>query len=569
MSPLRTLLLLVAACLLLFFSGLGQVPFYTRGEPREALVAREMLRTGEWLVPSRPDGELTRKPPLFYWTAAGSLSVLPEHPELAVRLPSAVLGTAGVLLTWVAGRTALGAAGALPAALVLATSLEWIRAATIARVDMALTAGTTLLFAAWLLALAQGRPRPRAGILALAVAGAALATLAKGPVALALPGLVAAVLVVVRRDWSLVRRLAVVPTLLAGGAIATLWYGAAFTKHGWAFFDIVAKENWLRFIDSEDAGTGHSHGVLYLPLVGLIGLLPWTPLLPLAIAPVAERERRSEVVAFVACWAAVILFFFSVADAKRSVYLLPIFPALALLFGLGIERPPAAGWLAGLARAGSALYPPLFAGLGLGALALASGADVVALVRPWLKPRDAQNTMALVAVTRDAAVPLVLLGAGALGAAWLAVRARRRGDWRRLATVVAAVTVAWSAGIGAWIRPPLGRAASLAPFMRQIDGLLPPDAVLHATWQPDAGLRFYAPRPLVPWSAASRGPAYLLLWDDERQRLRDGAGAPLVPLATSAAQQSRRGPLTLVVVPEGVELRRGGPAPSEPPDGNG
>ena len=56
-------LVLLVACLLLFFTGLGDVPFYTRGEPREALVAREMLRTGEWLVPARPDGELTRKPP--------------------------------------------------------------------------------------------------------------------------------------------------------------------------------------------------------------------------------------------------------------------------------------------------------------------------------------------------------------------------------------------------------------------------------------------------------------------------------------------------------------------------
>jgi hypothetical protein len=258
-----------------------------------------------------------------------------------------------------------------------------------------------------------------------------------------------------------------------------------------------------------------------------------------------------------------------VADAKRSVYLLPIFPALALLLGLGIARPPATGWLVGLARAGSALYPVLFAGLGAGALALASGLDVVALVRPWLKPRDAQNTVAIVAVTREAALPLVALGVGALVAAWLAARARRRGDWRGLVTVVAALTVAWSAGIGRWIRPPLGRAASLAPFMRQIDGLVPPDATLRATWQPDAGLRFYAPRPLVPWRATDQGPAYLLVWDDERQQLRDPAGAPLAPLAVSEAQQSRRGRLTLVVVPEGVTLRRSGPARPAAPDQNG
>ena len=566
---MKALPILLVACLMLFFPGLGSVPFYTRGEPREALVAREMVTTGEWLVPSRPDGELTRKPPLFYWAAATATTILPTQPELAARLPSAVFATAGVLVTWAVGRAAFGSAVALPAALVLATSLEWIRAGTIARVDMALTAGTTLLFAAWLLALARAHPRPDGAVLAMAITGATIATLAKGPVALALPGLVVATLMAVRRDWTLLRRLGVVPVLVVAGFLAALWYGAAFAKHGWAFFDIVAKENWLRFIDSEDAGTGHAHGALYLPLVGLVGFLPWTALLSLVAAPVADRERRNEAVAFLVCWTLVILLFFSVADAKRSVYLLPIFPALAMLLGLGVARPPATGWVQGLARAGSALYPVLFGGLGVGALALASGLDVVALVRPWLKPRDAQNTMALVAVTRDAALPLLALGLGALVAAWLAARARRRGDWYGLVCIVAAVMVAWSAGIGHWIRPPLARASSLASFMRQVDGLVPRDATLRATWQPDAGLRFYAPRSLVPWKGADQGPAYLLLWDDERRQLRDPAGAPLAPIATSEARQSRRGPLTLVVVPEGVALRRTGPPPPADPEPTG
>src|SRR5262245_65493584 len=123
-----------------------------------------MIRTGEWLVPARPDGELTRKPPVFYWAAATALSLLPDRPELAARLPSALLGTAGVLLTWVVVRASFGAAVAFPAALMLATSLEWIRAATVARVDMALVAGLTLLFGAWLVALSPTRPRLAPGL---------------------------------------------------------------------------------------------------------------------------------------------------------------------------------------------------------------------------------------------------------------------------------------------------------------------------------------------------------------------------------------------------------------------
>jgi 4-amino-4-deoxy-L-arabinose transferase-like glycosyltransferase len=548
-------LLLVAACLLLFFTGLDSVPFYTRGEPREALVAREMIRTGEWLVPARPDGELTRKPPVFYWASATSLALLPSRPELAARLPSALLGTAGVLLTWVVVRASFGAAVALPAALILATALEWIRAATVARVDMALVAGLTLVFGAWLVALSRDRSRPGAGLFAMAAAGAVVATLAKGPVALVLPALAAGALVAARRDPGLLRRLDVIPVLVLGGAIAGLWYGAAFAKHGWAFFDIVAKENWLRYVDSEDAGTGHSHGFIYLPLVGLVGLLPWTPLLPLAGAPLADPTRRTPAVALAASWVVVTLAFFSLAAAKRSVYLLPLFPALALLLALGVEQPPRSGRLARLARATSALYAPALGLLAAGAVALAFGGDVVALIRPWLKPRDAQNTLAIVSVAKPVVPELLVLAVLALAAAVLVVRARRAGDWRRLVMVVALLTTLWTAAIGVWLRPPIGRAASLQPFMVRVDGIVPADAPLYAFFTPDAGLRFYAPRRLEPWRASSHGPAYLLLWEDERTRWRDDHGNPLEPLAVSEARQAGRGALNLLFVPPDATLR--------------
>ena len=81
MSPRRELLLLAVACLVAYGSGLGDVAFYTRGEPREGLVVREMLRTGAWIVPRRPEGEIARKPPLYYWLAAPVAHALPAAPE--------------------------------------------------------------------------------------------------------------------------------------------------------------------------------------------------------------------------------------------------------------------------------------------------------------------------------------------------------------------------------------------------------------------------------------------------------------------------------------------------------
>ena len=173
--------LVAGVCLVLFFTGLGGVPFYTRGEPREALVAREMLHTGEWLVPSRPDGELTRKPPLFYWIAASALTLFPDRPELAARLPSAILGTVGVLVTWAAVRASFGAEVALPAALILADD------ASNGRARRPSPASTWRLPRGSPSSSARGwwrsrdERRSRAALLAIATAGAAIATLVEGP----------------------------------------------------------------------------------------------------------------------------------------------------------------------------------------------------------------------------------------------------------------------------------------------------------------------------------------------------------------------------------------------------
>src|SRR6059036_1888672 len=99
MTSFREASLLVAACAVLYLSGASDIPFYTRGEPREGLVVREMVRGGGWLVPARPGGEPARKPPLYYWAAAASLRLSPEAPEWALRLPSVLLGTAAVVGT--------------------------------------------------------------------------------------------------------------------------------------------------------------------------------------------------------------------------------------------------------------------------------------------------------------------------------------------------------------------------------------------------------------------------------------------------------------------------------------
>jgi 4-amino-4-deoxy-L-arabinose transferase-like glycosyltransferase len=537
----REALLVVVTCTVLYLTGIPRVPFYTRGEPREGLVVREMLQGARWLVPQRPDGEPARKPPLYYWLAAPSLSLLPDRPELALRLPSIVLGSAAVLAVWATARALAGPGAGLPAALVLATTFEWTRAATSARVDMTLAAALTAVLAGWTLALLRGGGWPL-----VAAAGAALGTLAKGPVALVLPALTVAMLAVVARRTGAPRRLRPVTVLALAAVAGGLWYAVALLQGGQVFAGVVARENWLRFLDAED----HAHGVGYLPLLGLVGLLPWTPLLPLAVAPFS-RTVPAPALRFAACWIATVLAFFSLAAAKRSVYLLPLFPAVALLLGAGVAAPPT-DRLRRAARAGAAAYAPALLVLAALAAAFAAGRDPTSAIRPWLKTADAAGAVGLVAAAHAARPWLGLLAvASAVGAA-LAARAARRGDWRRLVVTVAATAVLWTTVFDSVLHPAIAEGRSPRSFLARVGHLLPAETPLYVRFPPDPALRFYAPRPLRAWSPATHADGgHLLLWEDEWLRWRDAAGQPLRVVAVSASRQPRRGHLALIVAPPG------------------
>jgi 4-amino-4-deoxy-L-arabinose transferase-like glycosyltransferase len=536
MKPVAEALLLAAACGLLYLTGAGDIPFYTRGEPREALVVREMTAGGPWLVPERPDGSPTRKPPLYYWTAAVAWEALPGRPELAMRLPNALLASAAVLGIWAAARGAWGAPAALPAALVLATGFEWTRAATSARVDMALAAALTAVLAGWTLALA-GRSR---GWWLLAALGVALGTLAKGPVAIVLPALVAVVLRVARRDAGLRGPLAAVG---AGAAVAACWYAVALARGGRAFLAVVASENWLRFLGAPGGELGHAHGPGYLLAVGLVGLLPWVPLLPLAL--VAWRAQpRATPVALAAAWLATGLVFFSLSAGKRSVYLLPLHPALALLVGAGA----AAAGDSRLARRAAAIYPAAFLVLAAAAAALGAGIDPTPLLARVLKPRDAAGAEVVIATAR-AAAPLVAATAIATAAgAWLSARALHGRAWRRLVLVVAALMVLWTAAFDGVFHPAIARARSLAAFMARVDARVPSGASLWTRFPPDPGLRFYAPRPLRPWRGRALPEGYTLLWENEWDALHPPS-PQTPPLVASETARPRRGRLLLLGAP--------------------
>ncbi|MFN8543344.1 MAG: glycosyltransferase family 39 protein [Candidatus Binatia bacterium] len=338
--------------LAVFAAPLASVPFFTKGEGREAVVVRSML-AGEGLILPRRDGTIASKPPLFHWLATASVHAGVRPVELAIRLPSLVLGAAGVAFVAVLGARWYGLPAGVLAATVLGSSREWIHAASQCRVDMTLTAALLATITSWTAVLeGGGRGLARAGWIA-----AAFAVLAKGPVGVVLPLLVVTVAAFAGGRGRRLPDLLDPPGIIVFVAAVVGWYGAATVLGGRTF---VARqllhENLQRFLGrGARAHAGHAHPFYYYGPALAVGFLPWSLALPAVIArlrrSVTPRDRT------LLAWTATVFLFYSLSAGKRIAYLLPLFPPLAILVGAALatrlHRPTPAATRAALLVSGT------------------------------------------------------------------------------------------------------------------------------------------------------------------------------------------------------------------------
>ena len=137
-------LILACVCGIVFFANLGSTPFYDKGEPREALVVRDIVLNGNWIFPLKVGQQIPSKPPLFHWVGASASLLWGQMTEATVRFPSALFASLGVLLVYYLGRKLYDPLTGIVAGLILATSIVYQAAGIEARVDMTLTFWLTL-----------------------------------------------------------------------------------------------------------------------------------------------------------------------------------------------------------------------------------------------------------------------------------------------------------------------------------------------------------------------------------------------------------------------------------------
>jgi len=507
--------------------GLGKAPFHTKGEPREALVVWEMPHGGGWILPMRNGEELPSKPPLFHWLGAATSLLRGSVDEWSIRFPSAALSLLSLWCVFAAGSALWTAEAGLLSALVLMTTFEWARAATNARVDMSLTFGLQAAFLCLLFFLRTRSPR----WLTPLYVGIALAVLGKGFVGAVLPGLVALTMILLLRDWQLLIDLRLVRGACIVLAIAGLWYVLALFVGGMSFFHKqILGEQLFTFVDNPDFGwTGHRHSLAYLPGTLLLGLLPWTPFfVPTAVALWQKRRELTvgDTRLYLLVWIVVVFAFYELASHKRSVYLLALYPAAALLLGSWwheqLGRRDRFAWMAKatvlLATLLLVILIPLTLALFLEALGLSW--------LSWLTPRlsrSAQFALPGIAAAVDAdgvlLAALLLLGLGAL---YALRRGARQHDWGVMFVGLLVATVALQALVRVVFLPGLAHHQTFAAMMREVRAVVGPQSPLHFYKAFEYGAVFYSEGHIPQYQGAwpEQGPRFVLIkpstWEAER-----------------------------------------------------
>ena len=349
-------LLLAGFCAFLFFYGTGQFGLIGADEPRYAQVAREMLDRRDWITPMLGGHPWLEKPPLYYWQAMLSSSVLGVS-DVAARVPSAVNATLLIVAVFLFFRR-FRRGVEVDAALITASCAGIIGYARAASMDMALAASFGIGMLAWW----AWREAGNRVYLALFYFLMALGMLAKGPVAPFLGGAVIVLFAVMIREYRLVAKTLWPPGILLFLAVALPWYVAVQIRNPPFFREFILQHNLARF--SSNLYHHPEPFWYYLPVMAL-AMAPWTVFVIVAflrtlLAWWAERKSASaepdlefQLNLFACCWLVVPVVFFSISQSKLPGYILPAIPPGAMLLADFLRQSsereqPVSKWLAAL-----------------------------------------------------------------------------------------------------------------------------------------------------------------------------------------------------------------------------
>ena len=321
----------------LWFASLDSHPLFNPDEGRYAEIPREMVQSGNWLVPHLNDVAYIEKPPLQYWATAVSFSVFGSS-VWAARFYTGLCGFLTVLIAAALASRLWGPESGWRAALMTGSSLLIVLVGHQLTLDMSLTFFTTAMVCAFCVAQSCREEAGRNRFwMRIAWVAAALAMLTKGLVALVLPGATLVIYSLLQGDRIVWRRLAIPSGLALLLLIALPWFVLIQREVPQFFQFFFVREHFARYLTR--IADRYEPWWFFVPIL-VAGCLPW--LVPAgralfggwrAAAPRGQFDARR----FLWAWTAVTFCFFSASDSKLVPYILPMFPTLALLMAASSE----------------------------------------------------------------------------------------------------------------------------------------------------------------------------------------------------------------------------------------
>ncbi|MFY0609547.1 MAG: glycosyltransferase family 39 protein [Candidatus Atelocyanobacterium thalassa] len=344
-----------------FFSELGNIGLLDKTEPMFAEAARQMVVTGDWITPYWNQEVRFDKPPLTYWLIGLSYKIFGIN-EWGARIPSALAAILVIILAFYTlknfgdttsskglSSTTKPWLSAWIGSGIIALNPFWIAWGRTSVSDIFLASSISLaLFSFFLGYVQQGKGS--CTYLGLSVKKLwylgywifmSLGILAKGPVALVLPGIIVSVfLIYVKQLVPVIKEISWISGLLSFSLISTPWFILVTMAHGQEYINtFFGLHNVQRFTS---VVSRHPGAWYYYAIVIIIGLLPWSVYFPLALAELkfwkrdqlVNSSRSNHLGIFCLCWFIVIFLFFSISATKLISYILPSIPALAVILTL-------------------------------------------------------------------------------------------------------------------------------------------------------------------------------------------------------------------------------------------
>jgi 4-amino-4-deoxy-L-arabinose transferase-like glycosyltransferase len=342
----RAVVFLVAVCLIAFLPGFFQIPPVDRDEARFAQATKQMIESGDYVDIRFQDEVRYKKPVGIYWLQAAivkpadAIGIADAHRKIALyRIPSLLGAIGAVLMTYWAALALVSRRAAVLAGVLLAVSILLGVEARLAKTDAMLLFATTAAMGV-LARVYLGQGGDDGGMRRFVLPGIfwtamAAGILLKGPITLMVVGLTALALAIADRSWRWL--LALRPVFGIGWMLLLVlpWFAAIIARAGNTFFSDSLGEDMLSKVVSAQESHGAPPG--FFLLLFFLTFWPGSLLAALA-APAIWRDRKRAPVKFLLAWLIPSWIVFELALTKLPHYVLPLYPALAILIAEPVVR---------------------------------------------------------------------------------------------------------------------------------------------------------------------------------------------------------------------------------------